>query len=600
MDFSHSTIFYLALALIPVLAAGALLAWWRRRRDYRAFADSAFAAQMTSHLSPARATVKALSLLAGLALLGLALAGPQWGSRMVEVRRQGVDVMIALDVSRSMLAEDVKPNRLQRAQQELTALIDQLDGDRVGVIAFSGNAQVACPLTSDYAAAKMFMNYLTPDSIAIPGTSLGDAIRLAIQAFPKGGEGFRVLVLLTDGEDHRSRPEEAAREAKAAGIRILAVGFGTPGGEPIPVRDDGGHVIGYMKDSAGQSVVSKLDEGMLKRLAETTGGAYWPAAGGTLEAERMAELIGRMQKRDLSAGKYGAAEDRFQFALLPALALLMLSVWLPTRRRSWLLLIPLALMLAPPAGADVSGDVNQGNRAYRKQQYGPALQKYQDAQIQSPDSEVVQYDLGNALHKLGKFQEAEQAYRRALKSKDQDLRRRAWHNLGNNYFQQQKYSEAIEPYRQALRLRPGDPDTANNLALALRLVKQPPQPKQKSSKQDKQDGKQGQNQSAQGQQDQNGGRDQRQEEGRLGKSGQKQQGPDDRGERQAGREDGQQPSREENGNDRARAPKPGEMSPEDADNLLDAAREAEQDAQRRRLSGIQDQGKGKVNGIEDW
>jgi Ca-activated chloride channel homolog len=595
MTFAYPTFFYLALALIPLLAAAGLLAGWRRRRELRLFAEPALAARLTAHLSPARQMLRALGLMGGLVLLALALAGPEWGSRMVEVRRQGVDVLIALDVSRSMLAEDIKPTRLQRAQQELSALIDQLQGDRVGVIAFAGNAQVACPLTSDYPAAKMFMSYLTPYSAAIPGTSLGDAIRLAVQTFPKGGEGYRVLVLLTDGEDHHSNPLDAAQEAKTAGIRILTVGFGTPGGEPIPIRDDGGRVTGYLKDASGRSVVSKLDAGLLKQLADATGGAYWPAASGTLEAERMADLIGRMQKRDLSAGQYGAAENRFQFVLLPALLLLLVSFWLPQRRRSWLLLVPLALLLAHPAQAGVGGDVNQGNRHYHKHEYHQALQKYQDAQIQSPDSAAVQYDLGNAWQRLGKFQEAEQAYQQALKSTDPKLREQAWYNLGNNFMQQQKYAEAVEPYCQALKLAPNDEDAQHNLALALRFLKQPPPKNQKGQGQQSQPSEQ--NQSASGQpQDQDKGKNGRAQMGQADKA---QKGPDDRGQQQADQGARQDTPQDQKG-EQARAPKPGEMSPEDAENLLDAVRESEQDQQRQRISGIQDRGKGRVNVPEDW
>jgi len=439
--------------------------------------------------------------------------------------------------------------------------------------------------------------------VAVPGTSLGDAIRLAIQTYPKGGEGYRALVLLTDGEDHHSKPEEAAQEAKEAGIRILSIGFGTPGGEPIPVKDDSGRINGYLRNAAGQTVVSKLDEAGLKRIAEATGGVYWPAATGTLEAERMAELIGRMQKRDVSAGKYGAYEDRYQFVLVPALALLLFAFWLPRRRKSWLLLAPLALLLASPAQADVAGHVNQGNREYRKQRYEQSLQKYQDAQIESPESPVVQYDLGNALQRLGQYESAEQAYRRALKSKDRSVRHRAWHNLGNNFFKQEKYAEALEPYRQALREKPGDPDTLHNMALALRFLKQPPPKNQKDQKDPKQQKQQSggkDQQSGAGQTPPNQDPNQKQEgQAQAGKSDPKQKGPDDRGEQATEGRDKQETPQDQAGSG-ARAPKPGEMSQEDAENLLNAVREAEQEAQRRRLSGIQDRGKGRVNAPEDW
>lgn len=482
MDFTNLACLYAALILIVALPVAGFFMFWRRKAEYRAFGSWEAVQKLTQHLSSTRRLVKIILIMSGLLLLTVALSGPQWGSRMVEVRRQGLDVLIALDVSRSMLAEDVKPNRLQRAQQELTSLIDHLKGDRVGIIAFAGNAQIACPLTTDYEAAKMFLNYLTPDSITIPGTSIGDAIRLAVSTYPKGSEGFRVLVLLTDGEDHHSNPEEAAQAAKAAGIRILSIGFGTPAGEPIPIRDDAGRVTGYIKDAAGKSVVSKLGESLLKEITETTQGVYWPSATGSLESENLAAIIGQMQKRDISAGQYGAYEDRFQFALLPGLLLILAGLWLPQRRRAWLFLLPfIFLAAATPARADVGSDVNQGNRAYGKQRYEQALQKYQDAQIKDPESVVVQYDLGNALHKLEKYEEADAAYQHAVKAKEPKLREEARYNLGNNFFQQKKFAEAIEQYKQALKLNPHDEDAQQNMALALRFLKKPPEEKNQSS-----------------------------------------------------------------------------------------------------------------------
>ncbi len=591
MQFTNPFFLYLTLALAPLLAGGILLARWRRARDLRAFAAPGLARRLAAHLSPGRSALKTLAWWAGLVLLGLALAGPQWGSRMVEVRRRGLDVLIALDVSRSMLAEDVKPNRLQRAQQELTALIDRLDGDRIGILAFAGNAQVACPLTTDHSAAKMFLSDLGPESAAVPGTSLGGVIRTALGSFPKGGEGYRVLVLLTDGEDHRSDPEAAARAAKDAGVKVLTIGFGTPNGEPIPLRDGSGGVTGYLKDAQGRTVVSRLDEGLLKRLAETTGGAYWPSATGSLEADRLAEVIGRMQKRDLGAGEYGAAEDRYQVPLTLAVLLLLFSFWLPQRRGAWWLALPLALALAAPAQAGMREDVNAGNRDYGRGRYDQALQKYQDAQIKDPESPVVQYDLGNALSRTQKADDAQEAYRKAVRAADPGLRSRAWYNLGNTLLEARKYAPAVDAYVQALRAAPRDPDVLNNLALALSYLKQPPpeQDKKPDPDQDrKQDQKPGASpQSGQGQ-DRSGQADQEQ------KAGAEPQGPDDRGEAKSEKD-----ARQDTPGEPAGA-KPGEMSPQDAENLLDSVREAEREAQRRRTQGAQDRRPGRRHTAEDW
>ncbi|NTV51425.1 MAG: VWA domain-containing protein [Candidatus Firestonebacteria bacterium] len=599
MEFSQPGFFYAALSLLVIFPLAGVVIFWRRKSDYRAFGFLEAFQNLTAHLSPLRRLLKTILLMSGLFFLTLALAGPQWGSKMVEVRRQGVDVLIALDVSRSMLAEDIKPNRLQRAQQELTALIDQLKGDRVGVLAFAGNAQMACPLTSDFEAAKMFLGYLTPDSITVPGTSLGEAIRLAITMFPKGDEGSRVLVLLTDGEDHHSQPVEAAEAAKAAGIRIVSIGLGTPGGEPIPIRDNSNNVTGYVKDAHGKSVVSRLDEGLLKQITQITGGAFWPSATGSLEAARLSEVIGQMQKRDISAGQYGASEDRFQYALLPGLLCLLAAFWLPQRRRSWLLMVPLLLGLnLTPARADVGSDINQGNRNYTNRRYETALQKYQDAQIKAPDSAVVQHNLGNALHKLNKFEEADAAYRQVLKTKKPQLASQAWYNLGNNFLQQRKFSEAIEPYRRALKINPKDEDALNNLALVLRFLKKPPADTRPKQDQKPSEQKPGQGQNGQGQSQNEKQNSQGQKPG-TGQT-QKPSGPDDKGEQKSDKKaDGDSPDAQ--GVNPAKAPKPGEMSPEDAVNLLNAVRDSEKEAQQKRLSGAMDKGKkGRENVPEDW
>jgi Ca-activated chloride channel family protein len=595
MQFTHSVFFYCALALIPLLIGAGVWGRWQRGRDLKAFGAPDMVARLFGHLSPTRRTIRNMAWGAGVLLLCLALAGPQYGVKMVEVRRQGVDVIIALDVSRSMLAEDVKPNRLQRAQQELAALIDSLGGDRVGVIAFAGSAQVACPLTTDYAAAKMFLNYLTPDTVALPGTALGRAIRLALKTFPQGGEGYRVLVLLTDGEDHHSQPLEAAREAKAAGVRIINIGFGTPEGEPVPERDSAGRIKKYIKNQTGQIVVSKLDEKSLKEIAALTNGAYLPAHEGNLEAGNIAEIINRMQKREVSAGQYGTSEDRFQYILFPALMLLMLALWLPGRRGAWLWMFPMILLGALPVQAGIADDINKGNREYKKEKYESALTKYRDAQIKRPEHPIIHYDMGNALHKLEKYPEAEQAYNRVLKSKNRKLRAKTFYNLGNNYLEQEQYTEAVKQYHKALKLKPRDEDTIYNLSQALALLKQPPPGKKQDKQKDDSKEKSSRKQQPGGEAKDDKDRDKSDEKSQA-KSGDSKNsaGPDEHGNAKADQDAGQQTPDEE----LLPGPKPGEMSRENAENILDAVREAEQDAQRERLKKMRKQGAAK--GQENW
>jgi len=602
MQFIHPVILYSVLGvLLPLMIVVALWSRWQRQQDLQAFGSRELVEQLTGHLSSPRRIIRSLALMAGLFLMGIALSGPQYGMKMVEVHRQGVDVIIALDVSRSMMAEDVRPNRLQRAQQELSALIDHLQGDRVGVIAFAGSAQVACPLTTDYPAAKMFLNYLAPEFVPVPGTALSAAIHMALETFPSGGEGYRVLVLLTDGEDHDSHVLEAAREAKAAGVKILSIGFGTPAGEPIPVRDSQGKIKSYVKDVSGKTVVSRLDEAILKKITEVTGGMYLPAHHGSLEAKQIADLINQMRKRDVSAGQYGAFADRYQFALLPALILLLLAFWLPERRGSWLFMVLVLVLIPQISLAGTAEDVNKGNRAYKKGKYEESLQAYRDAQIKRPDEPVVDYNLGNALHQLKKYDEAEKAYQRALKSKDKALRARTLYNLGNTYFQSHKYGEAVRHYREALKLKPRDEDTIYNLAQAIMLMKNPPPDKQKQKEKhrtgQKRKEKSGKGQRVadeQGQEKAKGKKEQAKGQQKKLDEKAKLTGPDDRGEAQSEERKEQEtpPGQLQD------APRPGEMQPEEAENILNAVREAEKEAQRKRMKKMQQQPSRR--GRPDW
>jgi|GEM_PF-690015 len=316
----------------------------------------------------------------------------------------------------------------------------------------------------------------------------------------------------------------------------------------------------------------------------------------------MAELIDRMQKRNISAGRYGASEDRFQFVLLPALLLLLFSFWLPERKKSWLLILPLVLLTAPASWAGTADDVNRGNHAYKKGKYDRALKAYRDAQIKAPNNPVVSYDLGNALHQAGQHDEAEKAYQKTLAGKDPALRAKAFYNLGNNYVKQQKYEDAVKSYHQALKLKPRDEDTIYNLSQTLALMKNPPQQKQDKNQNQKDQEKNPSGQKpekSQGQagQEKQSGKDKDKQDGQDEKGqagGQPQAGPDDKGEHKADAQAGQEPSGEkENG----RVPKPGEMRKEDAENVLDAVREAERNAQQERMKQMRQQS---PSHGEDW
>jgi Ca-activated chloride channel family protein len=305
-----------------------------KKKALARFASPELLSKMTATASHARQYLKAFLLILGIAFMIIALARPQIGTKLETIKRKGIDIIFAIDTSKSMLAEDIKPNRLQKAKMEIANLIKKLEGDRVGLIAFAGDAFVHCPLTLDYGACKLFLDTIDTNIIPVPGTAIGTAIKTAINAFNKKERKFKVLILLTDGEDHEGKAVEIAKEAAKEGIKIYTIGVGSPQGEPIPIYDAFGQIIGHRKDRDGQIVVSKLDEVTLKKIALETGGKYNRATAGEMELDKIYKDICKMEKKELIAKKYAQYEDRFQYLLLLALFCISLEAILTDRRRS--------------------------------------------------------------------------------------------------------------------------------------------------------------------------------------------------------------------------------------------------------------------------
>lgn len=319
------------LYAVPVLVVLLGLAFRQKQHVLAQLGHWDLIQKMAAATSFRRQKLKAGLIVAAVTLMVLALARPQIGTRLVTVKRKGIDLMIAIDVSRSMLAEDFKPNRLEKAKREVAGLIDRLQGDRVGLVAFAGTAFVQCPLTLDYGAAKMFLDYLDADLIPLPGTALGKAIEVATGAFDKRERKHKVIVLVTDGEDHDSRPVEAAKAARQQGVRIYTIGIGSKQGEPIPVSSAAGGTE-YERDERGEIVLSKLDAVTLQRIALATNGKYHHATQGELELQKIYRDISKLERKQLQTRKFTQHEDRFQFPL--ALAVLLLTAeWVLTDRR---------------------------------------------------------------------------------------------------------------------------------------------------------------------------------------------------------------------------------------------------------------------------
>lgn len=474
---------WLAAAVPSLGAAWGLLAWAaaRRRRVAAALGREAALSRAAEDASARRRWAAGLRLTA-LALIFVALAGPQWGIELVETRSSARQVVVAVDTSLSMQTPDVKPSRLERAKSSLSLLLDQLQGDRVGVVAFAGDSQIICPLTSDVDAAKELLGALEVGAVPTPGTSIGGALRLAtamIGRYP----GSKTVVLLTDGEDHKSDPLGAAKEAAASGVRVFTIGIGTPEGEPIPL--EGG---GYKKDSHGSTVVSRLGEDTLASIARITGGTYARSSPGE---DEIADIAAKVKQGSAAQGLSGTAarwRDRYAWPLGLAFVLLLVETVLPLLppRRAAKAIAALALLALIPGrsgAATFEGSLRAANKTYAKKDYEGALDEYEDASGRRPSDPRPAFNAGDALYRLDRDTDAAGAFDSVAERRDVSapLRAAALYNLGNSRYQLGDYGGAAAAYRRSLDLAPGDADARRNLVIALNRKKNPP-PKKKNPK----------------------------------------------------------------------------------------------------------------------
>jgi Ca-activated chloride channel family protein len=318
-------LFWLALIALGV----AIYALKRRKIERELYAGNELLSKLAPDLSPGKILLKAILLVLALVFVIFSAVDPQIGTKVEEVKRQGVDIIVAVDVSASMMAEDIKPNRLLKAKHELSGFIDRLKGDRIGIIAFAGDAFTQCPLTTDYSAAKMFTDLLDTSLIPIQGTAIAEAINRSLKSFPLESKAQKVLVIITDGEDHEAEVDKAVASAKEAGVTIFTVGMGTPSGAPVPGPG------GYLEDRTGSVVLTKLNEGLLTDMALETGGGYFRGTTGEDELDKIYKKIFGMEKSEISAKKYTAYEDRFQYFAFVALILLLAEILISERRGAW-------------------------------------------------------------------------------------------------------------------------------------------------------------------------------------------------------------------------------------------------------------------------
>ncbi|MBN1300544.1 MAG: VWA domain-containing protein [Melioribacteraceae bacterium] len=326
-----------ALYLLPVVIIIFWLTYRKQKKQLSEFASGSLHRVLLPLRSGFKPVYKFGLILVSYLLIILSLANPQVGSKIEEVKQVGIDVFILLDVSLSMTAEDIKPSRLDKAKHQISKLIQRLQGDRIGLVVFSGEAYVQFPLTTDYSAANLFLNAVDVSSVPQPGTAVEPAIRLALNSFKEDTETKKSIILITDGEDHEGNYSEVIDEAVGKGVQIYCIGLGSPAGVPIPVYNSAGVQIGYKKDRTGNVVLTRLDENTLQQIASSGNGKYYRASNTEDELELIYNDLAQLEETEFGATRITDYEDRYYYLLLPAVILLFADFFVSNNKSKFLM-----------------------------------------------------------------------------------------------------------------------------------------------------------------------------------------------------------------------------------------------------------------------
>lgn len=473
-----------ALALLPLFVAlfVAMLYW--RRKKLEQIGTASIVRQQILGFIPARATLKFVLAAFCLSLIIIGTANLQKGGTTETVQRKGVDVFIALDVSKSMLAKDIQPDRITRAKQFIARLSDKMSSDRIGLVIFAGRSYLQVPLTVDYSALKLLLQTVTPDMVPTQGTVIGDAIELANKSFSSKEKKYKSIIIISDGEDHDEAALDKVKQATESGTIIHTVGIGSPQGAALFDPSTNAPKL----DEQGNPVISKLNETELKNIAAAGNGTYTLLGNTDAAADKIIDEIDAMEQRNLGAVVYANYISYFQYFLLAALLLLILEWLIPgaknlnkkssakiiSANKLGLLLLSGLLCSAPQTNAQNSKKlIANGNKLYKEGNYKDAAMQYgKSLQTDSLNIDKGAYNLGNALYQQKQVEPARKAFEiAAQKSKDKKENALAHYNIGNTYMSEKKWEEAIESYKKTLRQNPQDADAKYNLAYAKTMLK---------------------------------------------------------------------------------------------------------------------------------
>jgi aerotolerance protein batB len=464
---------------VPVLVLVALLGHRKRKKQLKAFGEPELLKDLMPDVSAYRPWVKLGLAVFTFALLVVMLARPQMGTKITHEKRNGIEAVIAIDVSNSMMAQDVVPSRLEKSKLLIENLVDHFTHDRIGLVVFAGDAFVQLPITTDYVSAKMFLQNIDPSLVATQGTDIAKAINLSMRSFSQQKDIGKAVIVITDGEDHEGGALEAAKAANDKGVRVFILGIGSTKGAPIPLQEGG-----YLTDRNGQTVLTALNETMCKEIAQAGKGTYIHVDNTNDAQEKLNDELAKLQRADTQAVIYSEYGEQFQAVCIIVIILLIAEILILDIKNPKLRNIhlfgskkPMAmlLLLIVPTLAFAQSDrhfIRTGNKLYRNQNYPKAEVEYRKAMSQNGSNAHAVYNLGNALMMQQKDSAAIVQLENAGKMEANKTRKAmAYHNIGTICQRHQLYGDAIKAYEEALRNNPNDNETRYNLALCKRLNK---------------------------------------------------------------------------------------------------------------------------------
>ncbi|MFC1754756.1 VWA domain-containing protein [Thermoproteota archaeon] len=522
----------LLLLLVPAAVVIAFISFFRKRKRLECFVNKALWQELAGSISYSRRFWKAFLIVTALFFMIISLMRPQYGTKLTTVARKGQDIVIVLDTSLSMLAQDIKPSRLEQAKKEIRGLIETIKGDRAGLVVFSGDALVQCPLTLDYNALQLFLDDIGPGMTAKQGTNLSTALDMASRMFDKKAKQYKVMVVFSDGEYFGRDPVSKAKTLAKEGVHIYTIGIGTKNGDPIPVLDDEGKVAEYKRDEQGNIVLSQLNESILKQIAVSTKAEFFMSSADESVIDDLYSEISKLERKDIEQQLYKTHEDRYQIPLFIVLALLFIDLLIPERKKKhsvWhgriSILIAMFLFFGSNLYAATLSEyfqakkgidyLNQGKSAEAEQVFSDLLSK-------GALHPKVYYNLANAYYENGEMDKAKAAYLEALDKLDDQYQPDLLYNLANVHYNQNDYQNALKLYKRVLEVRPGDIPAKKNLELTqMRLKEQEKtaggedkekQDKKPSGQQQKQEEEQKQAQEKQDQQQKDQGKQEQQKQ----------------------------------------------------------------------------------------